>query len=56
MDRQRLLRERPNTSFCFTIEEAVIRRELGGQKVTRAMPDHLLEQMRLRNVGVQITL
>lgn len=54
MDRQRLLRERPNTSFSFIIEEAVIRRELGGPEVTRAMLDHLLENMRLRNVVVQI--
>ncbi|MDW8810593.1 helix-turn-helix transcriptional regulator [Streptomyces scabiei] len=53
-ERQRLLRERPNTSFSFIIEEAVVRRELGGAEVTRGMLDHLMEQMRLRNVVVQI--
>ncbi|WP_328505892.1 helix-turn-helix domain-containing protein [Streptomyces sp. NBC_00391] len=53
-ERQRLFRELPNTSFSFIIEEAVLRRDLGGPEVTRGMLDHLLEHIRLRNVVVQV--
>lgn len=54
LERQRLLRERPNTSFSFIIEESVLLRELGGPEVTRALLDYLLECARLRNVTLQI--
>ncbi|MEE4593899.1 helix-turn-helix transcriptional regulator [Streptomyces sp. DSM 41524] len=52
--RQRLFKERPNTSFCFTIEQALLERHFGGPEVTKALLDHLLEQQRRRNVEIQI--
>lgn len=54
MERQQLLRERPNTSFSFIIEESVLLRELGGQEVTRCLLDYLLECAGLRNTSLQI--
>lgn len=54
MERQQLLRERPNTSFSFIIEESVLRRELGGLEVTRCLLDYLLECAELRNTSLQI--
>lgn len=53
-ERQRLLRERPNTAFSFIIEEQVFLRRTGGREVTREAITHLLETARLRNVEVQI--
>ncbi|MDQ0580801.1 transcriptional regulator with XRE-family HTH domain [Streptomyces rishiriensis] len=41
-ERQRLLRERPNTAFSFIIEEQVFRRRTGGTEVTRGAVEHLL--------------
>ncbi|GAA0528463.1 hypothetical protein GCM10010390_33360 [Streptomyces mordarskii] len=35
---QRLLKERPNTSFCFTTEQALLERHFGGPEVTKAPP------------------
>ncbi|KNE83551.1 helix-turn-helix transcriptional regulator [Streptomyces xinghaiensis] len=52
--RQQLLTERPNTTFCFIIEQALLTRGFGGTEVTRTLIDHLLEQGRLRNVEIQI--
>ncbi|MDX2601337.1 helix-turn-helix transcriptional regulator [Streptomyces caniscabiei] len=54
MERQQLLRERPNTSFSFIIEESVLRRELGGLEVTCCLLDYLLECAELRNTSLQI--
>ncbi|CBG70733.1 conserved hypothetical protein [Streptomyces scabiei 87.22] len=54
MERQQLLRERPNTSFSFIIEEGVLLRGLGGQEVTRCLLDYLLECAALRNASLQI--
>ncbi|MGV9312353.1 helix-turn-helix domain-containing protein [Streptomyces sp. NPDC003691] len=54
MDRQRLIRERPNTEFSFIIEEHVLRRRLGGNDVAREQLDLLLELVELRNVTIQI--
>ncbi|MFJ8646311.1 Scr1 family TA system antitoxin-like transcriptional regulator [Streptomyces sp. NPDC093546] len=53
-DRQRLLRERPNTAYSFIIEEHLFRHEVGGAEVTRELLDHVLEVMELRNVDVQV--
>lgn len=53
-ERQRLLRERPNTEFNFVIEEHVLRRQTGGGEVTREAIDHLLEMGELRNIEIQI--
>ncbi|MGW2884046.1 helix-turn-helix domain-containing protein [Streptomyces griseoruber] len=53
-ERQRLLRERPNTSFSFIVEEQVLLRQTGGAEATRGAIDHLLETGKLRNVTIQI--
>ncbi|MFI6464673.1 Scr1 family TA system antitoxin-like transcriptional regulator [Streptomyces sp. NPDC050528] len=53
-ERQRLLRERPNTTFSFIIEEQVFLRRTGGAEITRGAIEHLLEIGQLRNVEIQI--
>lgn len=53
-ERQRLLRERPNTAFAFILEEHLFRRRTGGVEVTRELIDHVLEIAELRNVELQI--
>ncbi|MEU9922953.1 Scr1 family TA system antitoxin-like transcriptional regulator [Streptomyces griseoluteus] len=52
LERQRILAERPNTAFSFLIEEAVLRRGLGGVEVTRDVVRNLLEQGGRRNVEI----
>ncbi|MFE9650928.1 Scr1 family TA system antitoxin-like transcriptional regulator [Streptomyces sp. NPDC006365] len=54
LERQKLLRERPNVSFSFIVEEHIIRRRLGGREVTRGLLDHMLELSAPRNVTLQI--
>ncbi|MEU4923009.1 helix-turn-helix transcriptional regulator [Streptomyces parvus] len=54
LERQRLLRERPNTSFSFILEEHLFLRDLGGEDVTRELLDHILDLSELRNVDIQI--
>ncbi|WP_086755822.1 helix-turn-helix domain-containing protein [Streptomyces griseiscabiei] len=54
MERQKMLRDRPNTSFSFVMDEHVVRRRLGGGEVLRGLLDHMLEHARLRNVEIQI--
>ncbi|WP_424568254.1 helix-turn-helix domain-containing protein [Streptomyces sp. CH-036] len=54
LERQRLLRERPNTSFSFILEEHLFLRDLGGKEVTRELLDHILDLSELRNVNIQI--
>ncbi|MFD8420115.1 Scr1 family TA system antitoxin-like transcriptional regulator [Streptomyces sp. NPDC059466] len=53
-ERQRLLRERPNTAFGFILEEGVLLRRTGGVEVTRGLIDHVLEIAQLRNVEIQV--
>ncbi|MEU0585977.1 helix-turn-helix transcriptional regulator [Streptomyces sp. NPDC006132] len=53
-ERQRLLRERPNTAFNFILEEHAFLRRTGGVEVTRELIDHVLEVAGLRNVEIQI--
>ncbi|MET9907449.1 helix-turn-helix transcriptional regulator [Streptomyces sp. NPDC006476] len=53
-ERQRLLRERPNTAFSFILEEHLFLRCTGGTDVTRELIDHVLEIGELRNVEIQI--
>ncbi|MER5787218.1 helix-turn-helix transcriptional regulator [Streptomyces sp. NPDC001980] len=53
-DRQRLLRERPNTALSFILEEGVFLRRTGGVEVTRELIDHVLRLAELRNVEVQV--
>ncbi|MFJ4517785.1 Scr1 family TA system antitoxin-like transcriptional regulator [Streptomyces sp. NPDC088817] len=54
MERQQLLRERPNTTFDFVLEEAVLMRRLGGTQVAAEQLDLILELASLRNVTVQV--
>ncbi|MGW8887850.1 helix-turn-helix domain-containing protein [Streptomyces sp. NPDC055749] len=54
LDRQRLLRERPNTPYSFIVEEHVFRRLMGGREVTRELIGHVLELAQLRNIEVQV--
>jgi len=53
-ERQRLLRERPNTAFSFILEEHLFLRQTGGPEVTRGQTDHILEIAELRNVEIQV--
>ena len=54
LERQQLLRERPNTAFDFIVDEAVLLRRIGGADVTRDLLDHVLELIAPRNVTFQI--
>lgn len=54
MERQRLLAERQSVAFSFVIEQGLLERRTGGDEVTRALIDHLLDRGSLRNVQVQI--
>ncbi|GAA3367595.1 helix-turn-helix transcriptional regulator [Streptomyces sannanensis] len=54
MERQRLLYERPNTTFDFVIEEVVLMRRLGGRDITRSLLEYILEIGALRNTTIQI--
>ncbi|MFE9937960.1 helix-turn-helix domain-containing protein [Streptomyces hirsutus] len=53
-ERQRLLRERPNTAFSFILEEHLFLRLTGGGEVTRGLVDHVLALVEQRNVEVQV--
>lgn len=46
--------DKPNVAFCFIIEQALLERRTGGDDVTRALFDHLLERAQLRNVEIQV--
>jgi hypothetical protein len=50
-ERQRLLRERPNTAFSFIVEEHVLQRGVGASP---ELLHHLLELAALRNIEVQV--
>jgi Domain of unknown function (DUF5753) len=54
MERQRLIRERPNASFSFVVEEYIVQRRLGGDEVALGQLDHILAFVQLRNVSVQV--
>ncbi|QEV05662.1 helix-turn-helix domain-containing protein [Streptomyces prasinus] len=54
LERQMLLTERPNTAFTFIIEQAILERGVGGESVTRAVIDHLLNMGDKTNVEIQI--
>ncbi|GAA2449789.1 helix-turn-helix transcriptional regulator [Streptomyces glaucus] len=53
-ERQRLLRERPNTTFSFILEEHLFLRHTGGVEVTRELIDHILAITELRNIEIQV--
>ncbi|WP_031507532.1 helix-turn-helix domain-containing protein [Streptomyces megasporus] len=54
LDRQQVITRRPNTAFSFVIEQAVLERNLGGDQVTRAVIDHLLDVSTRLNVEIQV--
>lgn len=54
LERQKMLRERPNIPFSFIVEESVFRRRLGGTEVMRGLLDHVLEHSAPRNVTLQV--
>ncbi|MEU4800029.1 helix-turn-helix transcriptional regulator [Streptomyces sp. NPDC023327] len=54
MERQKLLAERPNTTYSFIIEEHLLLRALGGPAVTRELIEHLLKLAAQRNIEIQI--
>ncbi|MFE9373799.1 helix-turn-helix domain-containing protein [Streptomyces sp. NPDC006711] len=54
MERQRLLRDRPHSSYSFVVEEHAFRRGLGGPQVARELLDRVLAAIEQRNVVLQI--
>ncbi|WP_432130429.1 helix-turn-helix domain-containing protein [Streptomyces tendae] len=54
LERQKLLLERTTVPFHFIVEEAVLRRRLGGVEVLGAQLDLLLERTAPRNVTLQV--
>ncbi|WP_326597408.1 DUF5753 domain-containing protein [Streptomyces brevispora] len=54
LDRQNRLAQRPAPLLSFVIEEAVVRRPLGGPQVIRSQLEQLLVIGRQRNVEIQI--
>jgi uncharacterized protein DUF5753 len=54
LERQQLLRERPNTTFDFIVEEAIFMRSIGGAEVTRGLLDHVIDVVAPRNVSLQV--
>ncbi|WP_438947304.1 helix-turn-helix domain-containing protein [Streptomyces griseus] len=54
LERQRLLRERPNTAYSFILEEGVFLRGTGGPEVTRDLIEHVLRLAALRNIEIQV--
>ncbi|WP_405823822.1 helix-turn-helix transcriptional regulator [Streptomyces sp. NBC_00838] len=53
-ERQRLLRERPNTSYSFILEEHLLLRDMGGREVTRELIGHILALTERRNIEIQL--
>ncbi|MGW1491639.1 helix-turn-helix domain-containing protein [Streptomyces sp. NPDC002402] len=54
LERQRMLRERPNVPFSFIVEESVFRRRFGDAEMMRDLLDHVLEHSASRNVTLQV--
>lgn len=53
-DRQKLLTRAGGPRLWAVVDEAALRRLIGGRDVMRAQLEHLLEALRLRNVIIQI--
>jgi len=53
MERQRLSREYPPELWCV-LDEAALRRHVGGREVMRVQLEYLLEMASLRNVSLQV--
>lgn len=54
LERQRLLTEEEPVEFSAILDEAVIRRVMGGNNVMRRQLEHLLETMRLPNALIRV--
>ncbi|MFI6103483.1 Scr1 family TA system antitoxin-like transcriptional regulator [Streptomyces sp. NPDC051310] len=54
MERQRMMREKPNVPFSFIVEEHVFRRRFGDTEAMRGLLDHVLERSAPRNVTLQV--
>ncbi|MFR9754975.1 helix-turn-helix domain-containing protein [Streptomyces sp. TR06-5] len=54
LERQDMLRNRRHVPFSFIVEEAVLRRPLGGTEVMRDLLERLLERTAPRNVSLQV--
>ncbi|MFM9614156.1 helix-turn-helix domain-containing protein [Streptomyces niveiscabiei] len=54
LERQELLRGRPNVEFSFILEEHLFRRRMGGPDQMRRLLDHVLDLSLLRNVTIQL--
>lgn len=54
LERQLVMAERATVPFSFIVEESVLRRRLGGPRVTRQQLTHVLERATDRNVTLQI--
>lgn len=54
VERQKLLTDRPNTSYSFILEEHLFLRNMGGTEVTRELIDHILQLAERRNIELQI--
>ncbi|GHF75109.1 helix-turn-helix domain-containing protein [Streptomyces thermodiastaticus] len=52
--RQEIFNRRPAPLMSFVIEEAVLRRPLGGREIMREALEHILLMSRLRHVEVQV--
>ncbi|MFI6504681.1 helix-turn-helix domain-containing protein [Nonomuraea typhae] len=54
LERQRVLDRADGPVFWAVIDEAALRRPIGGAEVMRAQIEHLIEQMRQPNITVQV--
>ena len=54
LERQRLLTERPHTTFSFILDEHMLLRQTGGADATRELIDHVVGVSERRNVEVQV--
>lgn len=54
LERQELLRTRPNTAYSFILEEHLFLRNTGGAEVTRKLIGHILDLIQLRNIEFQL--
>lgn len=54
LERQALLRRKPMAVLCFIVEEAVLRRRVGGRQVMREQLRHLLDLGRLPHIQVLV--
>lgn len=54
LERQRVLDKADGPIFWAVIDEAALRRPIGGAEVMRAQIEHLIEQMRQPNITIQV--